>query len=194
MGCAIPIRYVVDQSVNANTTDERIVVYSGLEAVAKTDAQLAIVIGHELAHANLGHLDKRKVNTAIGFAGGLVIDAAVIAGGVPTGGVFTREFMKGGARAFSVAFEREADYVGAYYAARAGYDLAGAEQIWWTIGQGDPNSLRFATTHPMAPVRFLQLQAAAAEIAEKQRQHRPLVPELRTRAADATPPADPLVQ
>jgi len=32
--------------------------------------------------------------------------------------------------AFSVGFEREADYGGAYYAARAGYEVAGAEEFW----------------------------------------------------------------
>jgi predicted Zn-dependent protease len=120
----------------------------------------------------------------------------MMAGGIPTGGVFTREFMKSGARAYSVAFEREADYVGAYYAARAGYDLDGAEELWWTMGQrSDPDSLRFARTHPLAPVRFLQMRAAAAEIAAKEREHRPLMPELKketpagavSAAADAPP-------
>jgi predicted Zn-dependent protease len=192
MACAIPIHYVVADTVNAYTTDGRIVIYSAIVALAKTDAELAIIIGHEMAHANLGHLDKRRVNTLIGFAGGLAVDAGIMAGGIPTGGVFTREFTKSGARAFSVGFEREADYVGAYYAARAGYDLNGAEDIWWSMGQGDPASLRFAKTHPLAPVRFLQMRAVAAEIAEKERKHLPLVPELKTRAADATRPDPPV--
>jgi hypothetical protein len=188
MACAIPIAYSIKDRPNAFTTDKGIVVYSGIVDFAKTDAQLAIVIGHEMAHANLGHLDKRRMNTVIGFAGGLVLDAGIMMGGIPTGGVFTREFMKGGARAFSVQFEREADYVGAYYAARAGYDLNGAEELWWTMGQqSDPDSLRFAKTHPLAPVRFLQIRAVAREIAEKERKHLPLVPELKDRAATAVP-------
>jgi len=100
----------------------------------------------------------------IGFAGGLAIDVGIVAGGLPTNGVFTREFMRGGAR--------------------AGYDLAGTEDLWWTMGQqSDPNSLRFAKTHPLAPVRFLQMRAVAAEIADKQRRHLPLVPELKTAQA-----------
>lgn len=186
MACSIPIDYVVNDEANAATSDRGIVINSGIVRLAQTDAQLAIVIGHEMAHANLGHLRKQRFNTLIGFAGGLAVDAGIMAGGIPTGGVFTREFAKGGARAFSVQFEREADYVGAYYAARAGYDLKGAEELWWAMGQqSDPNSLRFAKTHPLAPVRFLQMRAVAAEITEKQRKHLPLVPDLKSAQAAA---------
>jgi len=44
-------------------------------------------------------------------------------GGMSTRGAFARVLSQAGARAFSVAFEREACYVGAYYTARAGYGL-----------------------------------------------------------------------
>ena len=186
IACSIPVNYVVNDQANAATDDKGITINSGIVALAKTDGQLATVIGHEMAHANLGHLEKRRFNTVIGFAGGLAIDAGIMAGGLPTNGVFTREFMRGGARAFSVQFEREADYVGAYYAARAGYDLAGTEELWWAFGQqSDPSSLRFAKTHPLAPVRFLQMRAVAAEIAGKERRHLPLVPELKSAHASA---------
>jgi len=186
MACSIPIDYVVNDEANAATSDKGIVINSGIVMMAKTDAQLATVIGHEMAHANLGHLQKQRFNSVIGFAGGLAVDVGIMVGGIPTGGAFTREFMRGGARAFSVQFEREADYVGAYYAARAGYDLTGAEELWWAMGQqSDPPSLRFAKTHPLAPVRFLQIRAVAAEIAEKERKHLPLVPDLKTAQAAA---------
>jgi hypothetical protein len=182
--CSVPIEYVVNDEANAAASDRGITINSGIVALTKTDAQLATVIGHEMAHANLGHMNKRGMNAVIGFAGGLAVDAGIMMGGLPTGGVFTREFMKGGARAFSVAFEREADYVGAYYAARAGYDLAGAEEVWWAMGQqSDRNGLRFARTHPLVAVRFLQMRAVAAEIADKKRRHLPLVPELRSAQA-----------
>lgn len=108
--------------------------------------------------------------------------------GISTGGVFTREFQKAGARVYSVAFEREADYVGAYYAARAGYDLTGAEHGWRDFGLLHPDSIRFAKSHPTTPVRFVQMQKVAAEIADKQRRHLPLEPELRFMNADAQPP------
>src|SRR5690242_7527973 len=63
MACSIPVGYVVNDEANAFTTDRGITIYSGILALAKTDAQLATVIGHEMAHANLGHLQKQRFNT-----------------------------------------------------------------------------------------------------------------------------------
>ncbi|MGA8928874.1 MAG: M48 family metalloprotease [Pseudolabrys sp.] len=121
--CAIPVELITDSSPNAFTTGDRIVIHSSILRIAHTDAELALVLGHELAHANLGHLDKQWLNQVLGWAGGAAIDAGLVLGGISTGGVFARQFARVGERAFSVNFEREADYVGAYYAARAGYEL-----------------------------------------------------------------------
>ncbi|MCF8475492.1 MAG: M48 family metalloprotease [Pseudolabrys sp.] len=180
MGCAIPIQYVTNDVANASTSDTKIVINSGIAALAQTDAQLAILIGHELAHSNLGHLDKASWNTFLGWATGTAVDIGILAGGLSTGGAFGREFTKAGRRAFSVEFEREADYVGAYYAARAGYDVAGTEEFWRAIGQSHPRSIRLATTHPVTPVRVVQIQKVAAEIADKRNRHLPLLPDLKS--------------
>ena len=75
---------------------------------------LILVVGHELAHANLDHLNKRRANAVIGWIGGVAADAGIMLGGMSTYGAFSRVLTQAGARAFSVAFEREADYVGAY--------------------------------------------------------------------------------
>ena len=107
IACAIPIELQVDSSVNAFTTDDRIVVSSSILRAARTDAQLALVVGHELAHANLGHLNKRRINAAIGWIGGAAVDAGITLGGLPIFGVFSKVLAQAGARAFSVAFERE---------------------------------------------------------------------------------------
>ena len=55
IGCAIPINYVTADAVNAATDGNKIVISSAIVSLAQTDAQLAVIIGHELAHANLGH-------------------------------------------------------------------------------------------------------------------------------------------
>jgi len=179
IACAIPIELQVDSSINAFTTDDRIVVFSSLLRAARTDAQLALVIGHELAHANLGHLDKRRANAATGWLGGMAADVGIMLGGMSTYGAFSKALAEAGARAFNVAFEREADYVGAYYAARAGYELAGSEDIWRTISLEDPDSIRVATDHPITPVRFVQMRKVIEEIESKKRHNVPLAPERR---------------
>jgi Zn-dependent protease with chaperone function len=179
IACAIPIELRIDSSINAFTTDDRIVVSSSMLRAARTDAQLALVVGHELAHANLGHLNKRRANTVIGWISGTAVDAGITLGGLPIYGVFSKVLARAGARAFSVAFEREADYVGAYYAARAGYDLTGSEEIWRTFALEDPDSIRVTTDHPITPVRFVQMQKAIEEIENKKRNNLPLLPERR---------------
>lgn len=179
MGCAIPIQYITSDSVNAFTDGKKIVMHSSIVEMAKTDAQLAQVIGHELAHANLGHIDKQLVNRALGSVSGSLIDAGLLSSGISTGGAFRKEFTKAGGRAFSVNFEREADYVGAYYAARAGYDLAGVEDFWRAAAMVGPNSIRVATTHPITPVRYVQMKKVAEEIAGKRRRNEALLPDLR---------------
>lgn len=189
--CAIPVELITDSSPNAFTTGDRIVIHSSILRIAHTDAQLALVLGHELAHANLGHLDKQRLNQVLGWAGGAAIDAGLVLGGISTGGVFARQFARAGERAFSVNFEREADYVGAYYAARAGYELTGAEKFWRTFSLESPDAIRIAKTYPVTPVRFVQMQKVAAEIADKQRRNAPLVPELTAPQAEPIPTEAP---
>jgi hypothetical protein len=188
MACAIPISYVIADEVNAETDGDQIVISSSILRIAKTEAQLALIVGHELAHVNLGHLQKQQFNRVLGFVGGAMVDTSFLAGGVSTGGAFTREFQKAGARAYSVGFEREADYVGAYYAARAGYGLSGAEEVWRAMSLLSPDSIRFAKTHPTTPMRFVQMQKVAAEIADKESHGLPLDPELKLINAEAQPP------
>lgn len=187
IGCALPIAFVTADAVNAFTDGHRIVISSAILTVARTDAQLAVVIGHEMAHANLGHIDRRIFNAVLGTAGGVLVDAGFLVGGISTGGAFTRQFELAGVRAYSVGFEREADYVGAYYAARAGYDLAGAEEVWRALGEAHPDSIRFAKTHPSTPERFIQMQKVAEEIADKRLRDLPLMPELKGMQAETEP-------
>ena len=189
IGCAIPIDYVTDGSVNAFNTGKKIQISSSIVELAHTDAQLAALIGHELAHSNLGHLGKRRWNQAISWVGGAAIDVGILAGGLSTGGAFSKAFERAGIMAHSVGFEREADYVGAYYAARAGYDLNGIEEFWRALGQASPDNIRLATTHPTTPERFLQMRQVAAEIADKQGRHLPLTPELKFAGARQEPAA-----
>ncbi len=59
LGCAIPLFLETNTTPSAYTDFEKIVIYSGILRVARTDAQLATVVGHELAHVNMGHYRKQ---------------------------------------------------------------------------------------------------------------------------------------
>ena len=49
-----------------------------------------------------------------------------------------------GAKAYSMDFEMEAVYVGAYYVARAGYNVVGAERLSRALAQEDPKQMVYA--------------------------------------------------
>ena len=190
LACAIPISYVSDPVPNAFTDNKKIVVQSGFLRSLQTDSELAVVVGHELAHVTMEHFQKRTQNTLLGELGGALIDGGFMLGGIYTGTTFTRHLGAAGARAFSVSFEREADYVGAYYAARAGYDISGTEETWRKVSLELPDSIRLATTHPISPVRFVQMRKVIAEIEDKKRRGLPLVPDLKTVTAQPATPTD----
>jgi len=80
-----------------------------------------------------------------------VVDGGFLMSGIWTGGAFSSYLHQTGMMAFSVAFEMEADYVGAYYAARAGYDISGAAEVWRAMSLEDPTSIRMGTDHPTSP-------------------------------------------
>ena len=192
MACAVPVELATDPAANAFTDGGKIVIHSGILRLAPNDADLAVIVGHELAHITMGHYGKKLQNTLLGGLGGAFIDGGLMLGGIYTGGAFYKHLEAAGERTFSVAFEREADYVGAYYAARAGYDISGAANIWRALALENPANNRTAKTHPTAPARFVQMQKTIAEIADKKRLHLPLEPDLKlttTQPAEPTAPA-----
>lgn len=185
--CNIPVELVPDTDTNAYTDSKKIVIFTGVMRVAATDSELAVVVGHELAHVTMGHRAKKQQNMVAGAALGLAADVAVAMMGVNTGGAGMDGGAKAGFTAYALDFEREADYVGAYYAARAGFPLA-SEPFWRAMAQENPKSITFAGLHPTAPERFLLMQKTQAEIAEKMRLKQPLIPE---RKASVTAQAAP---
>ncbi len=189
IGCAIPIVFEIDPTPNAFTGYTKIVIQSGILRLTRTDADLAVILGHELAHVTMGHYDKTTINGFIGMAGGLVIDGGFLLGGMWTGGAFGSYLHNVGMMAFSVGFEMEADYVGSYYATRAGYDIAGAEEVWRALSLEHPASIGMKTDHPTTPVRYLQMRKTIEEIADKQRRHLPLEPNLKDKHIEIAAPA-----
>jgi len=140
---------------------------------ASHDEDLAMVIGHELAHNTQRHIEKSRVNAAAGALIGGLIGALA---GINTADLGAQI----GRGAFSQEFESEADYVGAYYAARAGFEVRGSADLWRRFAVRNPGGIHLAgSTHPSTAVRFLALEQTAAEIAAKQTSGRPVLPEFK---------------
>lgn len=170
--CAYPVQLVNHDAVNAFADGSRVGITTGMVRFAETDEEIALVVGHELAHNALGHMTKRFGNVMLGT---LVDLALSVLAGANTQGVFG----KLGELAYSQAFEAEADYAGLYIVARSGYDIRHAANFWRRMAVEHPGSIRqnFMATHPSTPERFLAIEQTVREIEAKRRQGLPLLPE-----------------
>jgi len=149
----------------------KIAVYTGIFPVAKTEAGLAAVMGHEVVHALARHGGERmSQNTlaqttlqAIGIALGVSgANPVVSQGAMAALGVGAQV---GVLLPFSRKHESEADYVGVLLAADAGYDPRESIQLWMRMGElsGGKSASEFMSTHPSHETRIEQLEEWMSE-------------------------------
>lgn len=174
--CSYGVAFATGDAVNAYADGKNIVVFRGLMRMTKNDTELALVVGHELAHNAMGHLEKKKQNAGLGS----LVDLLAAFRGVNTQGAFG----KMGAGAYSQDFEAEADYVGLYMLAATGVDITEAPKFWRRMAAENPGSINsnHAASHPATSYRFLALEKTVQEIEEKKRNNQPLVPAKKTLA------------
>jgi membrane-associated protease RseP (regulator of RpoE activity) len=180
--CDYPLVLIPSDEINAFADGERIGVFTGMMRFAADDDELALVIGHELAHNVMGHIDAKRLNAGVG----LILDLLAAGFGVNTYGAFSEM----GARAYSQGFESEADYVGLYLSALAGADIHVAADFWRRMGASKPGAIEerpYEGTHPSTPERSLHLEHTMAEIDRKRAQGLALTPEF---PPGATRPAE----
>ena len=144
----------------------KMAVYTGIFPMAKTEAGLAAVMGHEVVHALARHGAERMSQGQLTNAGLQVIGTA--AGAAGGGGMLGQAAMAAlgvGAKVgvllpFSRKHESEADYIGILLAADAGYDPREAVALWERMGQmsGGGAPSEFMSTHPSHETRIDQLK------------------------------------
>lgn len=180
--CAYPISVSESDTVNAMADGSQVILTKGMLKFVETDDELALVIGHEIAHNALGHITENKALVGAGAVFGVLLDVAAAAGGVNTGGAFTRAGMQLGSavnQTFSVDREQDADYMGIYLVERAGYSTSGAPDFWRRMAVDAPEKIEdhMVKTHPPTPERSASLVEAVAEIGQKKAAGLPLLPE-----------------
>jgi hypothetical protein len=180
--CDYPVVYQTNAQLNAYADGSKIVMFSGMVRFAATDEELALIVAHELAHNMRDHIDAKKGNAVLGaILDGLFQGLT----GVSTGGAFSNA----AANANSPDFEAEADYVGLYVMARAGYAIADAPTFWRRMAVENPGGISHTSSHPATNDRFVALQSAIAEIEGKRAAGLPLVPNEQKR--QSAPPPSP---
>lgn len=171
--CRYGVYILMSNTVNAYADGNNIYLTSGLIRFASGDKEVAMVVGHEIAHNAMEHLEAQKANSGLAS----IFDIISAAYGVNTQGLFASI----GGGAFSKAFEYEADYVGLYIMARAGYEVDGLDQFWRRMAAENPgtNTDSFFNTHPISANRVLGVQAAITEITQKKNAGSELQPTLK---------------
>jgi len=156
---------VQDKQVNAFCMPGgKIVVYEGLLPVTRDEASLAIVLGHEIAHAVAKHSAERLSNAYKQQAGMNILGGVAQAAGVSTGTQQLGAAVLGlGANVLTAGFSRsqesEADHMGLIFAAMAGYDPQVAVNFWQRMSSatGGGSSSLFSD-HPTDAKRIKQIQ------------------------------------
>jgi metalloendopeptidase OMA1, mitochondrial len=130
----------------------KVAVYTGMMSVFKNEAQLAAVVGHEVAHATARHGGQRitvQLGTELGFAA----LSALIGGGESQQKTLLLQALGLGATVgailpFSRGHESESDHIGLVYMAMAGYSPQEAPVFWKNFGQGSSGPPEWLSTHP----------------------------------------------
>lgn len=161
---APPVNFVLaagETSINAGTTFGKIMVTEGMLRFVRSDDELAMILGHELAHLTQGHVSRGAVNnTLLGI--GSAIASVIVPGAGQATGLLGQMFLNH----FNQDQEREADEVGLRSAYAAGYDPEVAVRVMQRMAEEVPQtaSAGFFSSHPSSVERAAALQRLAAQL------------------------------
>nr|NQU91281.1 M48 family metallopeptidase [Bacteroidota bacterium] len=146
----------------------KVVVYSGILPYTKTEAGLAVVMGHEIAHAIARHGNERMSQAMLIQTGGLALSAYLQEKPAETQQLFMAAYGIGTTVGISLPYSRshetEADKLGLIFMAIAGYDPAEAVEFWKRMAaSGGQKPPEFLSTHPSDQTRINNLQAFLPE-------------------------------
>jgi predicted Zn-dependent protease len=145
----------------------KVVVYTGILPLTKDDAGLAVVMGHEIAHAIADHGNERMSQELAVQAAGIGLDIYMQQKPQQTQAIFMSAFGVGsqlGLLGYSRQHELEADKLGLVFMAMAGYNPERALSFWQEMAKvGGAKPPEFMSTHPSDEHRIAQIQAFLPE-------------------------------
>ena len=175
---------IEDKGINAFAMPGgKVAVYTGLLKIAETDDELAIVIGHEVAHVAARHSNERFSQQLLksGVLNIFSIALSVVGIGSIQNQVLTTVVGAGADLGLMLPYSRkhesEADEIGLLYAAEAGYDPHAAITFWERVeAMNEENPPGFLSTHPSGKTRMRKLWAQMPEAMEIYRNSQPAAP------------------
>lgn len=145
----------------------KVAFYTGILPICRDEKGIAVVMGHEVAHAIAGHGAERMSQQVLAQMGQQAITAATVEESDELRSIYLTAF---GAAAqlgvllpFSRKHESEADQMGLIFMALAGYDPREAPEFWRRMAaQGGAKPPEFVSTHPSDERRIRDLEAQMA--------------------------------
>jgi predicted Zn-dependent protease len=158
-----------DQTVNAWVMPGgKAAVYTGILPYTRDETGLAVVLGHEVAHALADHGNERLSQALLTQMGGLALSVALSSQPKETQALAMAAFGAGATVGFILPYSRlhesEADHIGLILMARAGYDPRAAVPFWERMNQA-PGSRppELLSTHPAPETRIADIKALLPE-------------------------------
>lgn len=145
----------------------KIVVYEGLLTVAQNEAELAVVLGHEIAHAVAKHSNERMSQQIMAQYGMAILSSALSEKSAAVQNTAVSVFGLGAQVGLMLPYSRkheyEADYMGIVFMELAGYDSNSALDFWTKMAAGGSGKSDFLSTHPSDSKRINALKARIPE-------------------------------
>jgi len=165
---------VEDKQVNAwCMPGGKVVVYTGILPIAVDDTGLAVVMGHEIAHAIAEHGNERMSQGLLAQLGGVALSTALSTKPAATQQLWMSVYGMGAQYGAIMPYgrmqESEADHLGLVFMAMAGYDPKAAISFWERMaaqkgGQAPPE---FLSTHPSDANRIANIKRLIPEVSKQ---------------------------
>jgi predicted Zn-dependent protease len=169
-GYAWEFHLVEDDEVNAwCMPGGKVVVYTGLLPITQDATGLAVVMGHEIAHAIANHGGERMSQGMLTELGGMALQQALAQKSQETQQIFMTAFgigsQVGVLLPYSRLHESEADHLGLIFMAMAGYDPEQAPAFWERMAAQNQGGAppEFLSTHPSDETRLRKIRELIPE-------------------------------
>jgi len=146
----------------------KVVVYTGILPITKDETGLAVVMGHEIAHAVAQHGNERMSQGLLQQLGGVALSVAIKDEPTTTQNIFMTAYGVGTTVGVMLPFSRtqesEADRLGLIFMAMAGYNPNAAVDFWTRMAaQGGSKPPEFLSTHPSDETRIAEIKKELPE-------------------------------
>ena len=164
-GYAWEFNVVESEEVNAwCMPGGKVVVYTGILPITRDETGLAVVMGHEIAHAVAQHGAERMSQGLLQELGGVALSVAIANEPAETQSLFYTAYGVGTTVGvmlpFSRTHESEADHLGLDFMAMAGYDPNAAVDFWTRMSQNSDGGAppEWLSTHPSDETRIADIK------------------------------------